>query len=828
MATPEGGKVVPFEPGVIDAVGRGIARALQRASNWFGPGEPLHPVAPPEVEGRAWDYPAMANIQTRPRVYEPVQFTDLRFLSESCEIIRLCIETRKDQLVKLKWKIKHRDADRMKAMARKKRAALEAFRPKPKPSPFQPPTFPFAGKADQVDDQVPVKVEPKEDPELKAVEKQIEELEAFFRFPDKRNDWATWFRIILDDLFVLDAPTLYVRKTIGGDVWGFEPIDGATISPMLDAAGRQPLEGPAYMQTIKGLPAIQYTPEQLVYKPRNRRSFKAYGYSPVEQIVWLANLITRRELHKIRYYTDGSTPDLIFRVPEGWTPDQVKNYKKWWDRELRGDSKARRGTMFVVGGMDPIDTKEKALKDEFDEWLARLVCYAFSLPPQPFVKETNRATAENQQEASLQEGLEPLKAWVKALMDDLLGRMGKGEYEFGWDEEEVMEPLVAAQIAQIYVNAGIKTKDEARDDLGLDPLPEDPTPPPPPAGAAPTDSGTPPGAQGPVPGSQPQAAASDVGDGAPPPKGSASEAKGKPPAKKLHKATQMPQINRDRPSMQAAMVRLQGGIAERLQQFAKKVSRKVGKAEKREHSKDLAEILTRNDWEAFEKWLAKELGGVYLDGAEIAASQIGISVELPRQQATEWALKYSSQLIKDIEDSTVKSIQAAVAQSTAEGWSSDELAQELRDDWAFSKERAETIARTEIAYSDIEGNRALYQESGLVSKVMWITADADPCDACAGKNGEELDLGSEELPPEHPNCRCDVVPVVEDDEGEKLAAAISKAIAALPAPTVTVTTPPIEIHTAPITVNLPDRKPQRIVFGKNAAGETVARPEEDA
>ena len=31
--------------------------------------------------------------------------------------------------------------------------------------------------------------------------------------------------------------------------------------------------------------------------------------------------------------------------------------------------------------------KEAPYKDDFDEWLARIVCYAFSLPPTAFIRQ---------------------------------------------------------------------------------------------------------------------------------------------------------------------------------------------------------------------------------------------------------------------------------------------------------------------------------------------------------------------------------------------------------------------------------------------------------
>src|SRR2546430_13486215 len=39
--------------------------------------------------------------------------------------------------------------------------------------------------------------------------------------------------------------------------------------------------------------------------------------------------------------------------------------------------------------------KEAPYKDEFDEWLARIVCYAFSLPPSAFTRQDRKSTRLN-------------------------------------------------------------------------------------------------------------------------------------------------------------------------------------------------------------------------------------------------------------------------------------------------------------------------------------------------------------------------------------------------------------------------------------------------
>jgi hypothetical protein len=69
-----------------------------------------------------------------------------------------------------------------------------------------------------------------------------------------------------------------------------------------------------------------------------------------------------------------------------------------------------------------------------------------------------------------QEGLVPLKAWVKNALDHVIQEcMGEPGLECVWVGDDAIDPLEQAQTLQILVGAGIKTREEARADLGLAP-----------------------------------------------------------------------------------------------------------------------------------------------------------------------------------------------------------------------------------------------------------------------------------------------------------------------------------------------------------------------
>lgn len=411
----------PVDPGILARLAAGWELLRTgKMPDWFSPLKPMEVVAPDDVKGRLLDYPSGYNINTTPRQEETTSFETLRALADAYDLIRLAIETRKDQMEKLEWSIRYKD-------------------------------------------------------EKKKDDDRVEEAEKFFKSPDKVHTWRTWLRMLLEDLLVLDAPALYVRRTNGGDLYALEPLDGATLKVVIDGYGRRPVApDPAYVQRIKGVPAAHYTSDELIYAPRNVRTNKIYGYSPVEQVLLTVSIGMMRQLNQRDYYSAGNVPAALVGVPESWSVDQTKQFQLYWDALMDGEFAKKRKMRFVPGEVarNIHETVQPPLKDMYDEWLARIVCYAFSLEVTPFVAQVNRSVAETNREQSLTEGLAPLQLWVKSLVDDILCRfLGASDMEFVWEEEDALDPLIQQQIHVAYVNAGILTADEVRAEMGLEPLP---------------------------------------------------------------------------------------------------------------------------------------------------------------------------------------------------------------------------------------------------------------------------------------------------------------------------------------------------------------------
>lgn len=425
---PEGGKVRPIAPGIIQRVTQAARYVISGVGpeTWFGPMQPLPPMAPADVKGRQFDYPTGYNLNYTPRTYEGgVSFEDLRALADNCDILRSVIETRKDQMEALEWSVKIKPDDQDK----RAKASREQ-------------------------------------------QKRIDAITEFFQSPDKEHSWEQWLGQWLEDMFVIDAACFYKRRTRKGDLYSLDLIDGASIKVLADADGRRPVPpDPAYQQILKGIPAADYTSDELLYLKHNPRSNKFYGYGHVEQVLMTVNILIRRTLFQLEYYRDGSQPDAFLGLPKDWNQNQIVAFQKHFDGYFAANLAQRRRLKFMPGEFKYEATKAPTLKDEYDEFLARIICFVFSLPPTAFVKQMNRATAESAKEQAMEEGLAPIQNYVRNNLNRIIAvDFASPDLIWDWQDNREMDPETASTIRVNEVKAGIISIDEAREEKGEEPL----------------------------------------------------------------------------------------------------------------------------------------------------------------------------------------------------------------------------------------------------------------------------------------------------------------------------------------------------------------------
>lgn len=732
---PKGGKETPVTPGLIERIRSGVAYIIAGAdSAWMGPKQPLKPTAQQAV-GRQWDYDVGYNTQFAPRPQAGVSFDALIGLASSCDIVRILIEDRKDQIEAIKWQIREKNAPKGQSK--------------------------------------------KDDPAIK-------ELEAIFSRPDRIYDWKQWLRQVIEELLVTDAVTVYRRRTKGNKPYAFELIDGATISVKVDETGRIP-QAPevAYQQILKGVPAVDYSADELLYYPRNLRVRNVYGYSPVEQMIVTINIAIRRSLHQLQYYTEGNVPDALIGTPPEWTAEMVQTFQKYWDSIYLGNTGQRRKGVFVPGSAKDIhEIVQPPLKDQYDEWIARIACFCFKVSPQPFVAQVNRATAEVAQASSQESGLVATKEYIKAMMDRFIAEdFQRPDLEFVWNAEEEQDPDVESRVLTTYADKAIITRNEVREKLGLDPSPD-------PnadrlgfttgAGFVPLEL---------TPEEKAEKAAMQAAMNEPPDDEEDDEDDGSSPEKaeklqkKKRKATrtsmerQVVKYAKQAASkkVRAVLADAATALAAQLRHLEKADLQKSAEDDAAEAAGEIVLLLDLDKLKELEGAISDSLITVANDAARQSLRQMGVESGSPvfgraSKRATAYARDRAAELVTEIDEATRDMLRTEIKDALEAGTTRRDLADKLSELYAFSDERADLIAGTEIAFANGAGSLDAYEAAadlGLKVKKEWILGP-DPCEICqanADAGAIELDEkfpSGDDTTPAHPRCECAVSPVVEE------------------------------------------------------------------
>lgn len=711
--------------GFVQRVAQGMNYAIRGVTpgTWMSPGEPVQPQVE-QAKGRAWDYQPGINLDIEPRRHGGVTFQRLRNVAEYCDLVRLAIETRKDQVSAHPWEV-----------------------------------IPAEGSGIAEDDP------------------RIGKILAFIERPDGRQLWDSWMRMLIEDLLVIDAAAVYARPRMDGGLHSLEVFDGSTIHPLIDESGRAPLPpSPAYQQVFHGVPAVDFTADELYYMPRNPRSNRIYGYSPVEQIIMMVEIALRRQMHKLQYYTVGSAPDLLVEVPANWTIKQMKEFRVWWQELLSGDTANRQRGMFVPSGSKVQNLKEQALKDDFDEWIARVVMFAFSLPATPFIKQHSRANDQEQTSMAEDQGLTPILKWITDFWNTVIHeKLGEPGLEFHFRDRRESDPQVAAAMNKIYIDSGVKSIDEVREELGLAPIGV--------GNGIVTATGFVPFNGTPTVASvQP------------------SDAQKLAKQSELEKVHKMKPLARERETVKRHRDELAAGLAVALAKTAKGVvrfiSEKLSELEAEGESgivaSTLADSVDLSPLEAAIPQIQASLEAVATEGAGMALKQINVSDESILTESDSAAVSYArsraaemvgkrwvgGELIDNpnahwaITDTTREQLRQLIVKAEQQGYSNTQLAEAIMDSHAFSAARAQMIARTELANADMAGNMAGWRESGIVKGKEWLLSNMHPkvdiCDANASEGVIPFNqpfASGDMAPTAHPGCECDLIPVIDTQGG---------------------------------------------------------------
>ncbi|MBS0200297.1 MAG: hypothetical protein JSR70_07575 [Proteobacteria bacterium] len=237
----------------------------------------------------------------------------------------------------------------------------------------------------------------------------------------------------------------------------------------------------------------------------------------------------------------------------------------------------------------------------------------------------------------------------------------------------------------------------------------------------------------------------------------------------LHKAADGSAVDLDQPLADQNRKKLAVAIAEALREAADDVATQVEAGVEVDRLTMVALGNIADEIEA-------GLGAAAVESSDAAIADYGLSVstDLVNEHAIKWAEERAAALITSsgtggtLLDTTRDAIREMIADAVRDGTSMRDLAKQLRESFAFGKDRAQMIAHTEIAAASVNGAMQAWIVSGVVKRKRWILAEG-ACTVCqANADQGEIDLLQEFAsgdmgPPGHPRCRCSVIGITKDE-----------------------------------------------------------------
>lgn len=738
-------------------------------ASWFGPWQPVKPIAPEGTEPRGAVFAPGQNLSYTPRFDAPLTALQLQALA-TYPLARICIEDAKDQICQMSHTIQ-RKHQRGQSQSEWRAASKN--------------------------------------------DRKIAELNDFFDCPDGENAWADWLRPYLEDMFVIDAGSILLRATASGKLAQLRVIPGETITRYVDENGYTPAPpSPAYAQLWFGIPLVNLTTDQLIYRPRNivhRGTYASYlyGMSPTEQQATEIQIGIQRLASVLAYYTFGDIAGALHIIPPGVPPDKVEESFRNQIATMAGDLAKKNQIVPYQGYVDRtqsggasgdqiVFTKDKLLADAFDDMHIRKIAYGYGVSPQRLLKMI-RTEGQASTEATMEEGIMPYVGWVKNTIDFIIQRkFGLADYEISFDPTRDVDAVKQADADSKDVAAGVVARNEIRDKRGLDP---DPSPmaseltvtagnqviPLSKVGEEPADGGD--GDGGGVPASNGRSGKG--GSEGTNPKGPRAGKLAKrdiridPAVLGVHSAQGKTRLAG---ALKKCFAKQREEAVRKAQSLLKRARKSSPMSKADRDSEEIAAAIyaaIEEEWRFIPAEAREALEQSILNGVADGIVQVNFAdnelISSVNESAAEWArsraaslvgMKYdeAGALVENpsakwaISDTTREELRDLITSAFEKQTPMTELIKEIRDAGMFSDSRAEMIARTEVGHAQAQGNYEVWKRAG-VKRARWLV-DGDPCPICLLNDGEERDLGSPftsgAIGPwqTHPNCECVLVAVV--------------------------------------------------------------------
>lgn len=337
---------------------------------------------------------------------------NLRWFSET-PVARKAINTIKDQIAGMRWRIQHKQGSPAEADADGRIAILTANLDAPNADDS------FRSLTEQVIEDVLVGG-------WGAVEAQLT--------PDPRRPLVLW------------------------------PVDGATIRIYAGWSGDP--DEPRYAQVAPWGQRIDLRNDELVYIRLNPRTHTPFGLGRLEVAFETINWLFGAQEYAARLASNAVVQFALWL--QEMPPASYDKVISWWQNEIEGTGKVP-----IIANLPSkpevlrfSEGSDRDLRLEWQRFLIRIVADAFDLPPLllGLEQDVNRATADTLVEEAFRTAVVPTaRLYAEHFTREIIGRkLGWDDLELVFEDLEVFDERAQAEIDEILLRSDVLLPDEVR------------------------------------------------------------------------------------------------------------------------------------------------------------------------------------------------------------------------------------------------------------------------------------------------------------------------------------------------------------------------------
>lgn len=173
--------------------------------------------------------------------------------------------------------------------------------------------------------------------------------------------------------------------------------------------------------------------DEIVYNIMNNKSYSVYGFSPVQAIQQVLELLIQGTRYNKDLYTNNAIPDLLVSLPK-LPADQLKKIKRLWNNQYKGKPHQVGFINWAIDQFHKLADNNRDLEWlDGQKWYFKIVFAVFGVSPTEagFFENSNKSNDEGQERVTVRNAVKPYfkkleQAVTKRLITEILQREDHG------------------------------------------------------------------------------------------------------------------------------------------------------------------------------------------------------------------------------------------------------------------------------------------------------------------------------------------------------------------------------------------------------------------